>query len=319
MFLALIFMACLAVSLGAVLLLFARPTRDAETLKTRLDELYKAHPKHTDAAGVLTFSANAGDAATALQRALRHSAFNGLHTLLAQSQSALTPASFLAYSLVFGAVAACVVSLFASALFVLAAFSAGASLPFLYARFRRNKRLAKFQETLPDAADLMGRALRAGHSVQQALEIVAHETTGPLAEEFRKLHQEQKFGVPLREALRALAGRVPSRDLKFLVTAIIVQKETGGDLIEILERTTHVIRDRFRVEREVQTYTAQGRLTGWILSALPVVLLLLTAIITPSYSSVMFHDPTGQMLLGGAAALIVTGSFIIRKVVKVEV
>ena len=192
-------------------------------------------------------------------------------------------------------------------------------LPWLWLRLRRDKRLRKVEEALPGAAELMSRALRAGHSVQQALELVGTETDGPLAEEFRHLHHEQKFGVPLRDALRALAARLPSRDLQFLVTAIVVQKETGGDLIEILDRTTHVIRDRLRVQREVKTYTAQGRLTGWILSALPVVLLVLTAILTPSYSAVMFHDRTGQLMLASAAALIVIGSLIIRRVVRVEV
>ncbi len=319
MFLVLIFLASLAVTLGAALLV-TRPSRDAETLGDRLEDLYKARSQASEGPSALRIAENASEAVSALQRALRHRAFNGLRTLLAQSQSTMTPASFLLRSMVVGLVLAFAAGFALPMLVVrLAALALGVSLPALLLRRRRNKRLRQFEEALPDAADLMGRALRAGHSVQQALEVIATESKGPLADEFSQLHQEQKFGVPLREALRALALRVPSADLQFLVTAIIVQKETGGDLIEILDRTTQVIRGRLRVEREVKTYTAQGRLTGWILSALPVVLLALTAMITPAYNAVLFHDPTGQMLLMIAAGLITTGSFIIRRVVRVEV
>ncbi len=318
LFSALLFAAFLAVSFGAVLLC-TQPRRDDDTLAARLQGLYR--PEDQQSSTLVSMAENAVGAANMLQQALRHDAFNGFRKLLVQSQCNLSLPAFLARSLVLGAVLAVPALLLAPAALPvsLAVFAAGAMLPWLWLRLRRNKRMRKFQEALPGAAELMSRALRAGHSVQQALELVGTETNGPLADEFRQLHQEQKFGVPLREALRALAARIPSRDLQFLVTAIVVQKETGGDLIEILDRTTHVIRDRLRVQREVRTYTAQGRLTGWILSALPVVLLTLTAIITPTYSSVMFHDPTGQMLLAAAAALIVTGSLIIRKVVQVEV
>jgi tight adherence protein B len=318
MFSALLFCAFLAVSIGAVLLC-TQPRREDETLATRLQDLYRLEDQQSSS--LVTMAENAVGAANVLQKALRHDVFNGLRTLLVQSQSNLTLPAFLARSLVPGAVLAVPALLLAPAPLAatLAVFAVGATLPWLWLRLRRDKRLRNFEEALPGAAELMSRALRAGHSVQQALELVGTETTGPLADEFRQLHQEQKFGVPLREALRALAARVPSRDLQFLVTAIVVQKETGGDLIDILDRTTHVIRDRLRVQREVKTYTAQGRLTGWILSALPVVLLALTAIITPTYSAVMFHDPTGQLLLAAAAALIITGSLIIRKVVQVEV
>ncbi len=318
MFTALLFVAFLAVSIGAVLL-FVQPEREEETLNARLQDLYR--PEHLESGSLVTMAENAVVAANLLQKALRHSVFNGLRTLLVQSQSRLSLSAFLARSIVPGAVLGLLALLFAPAALptTCAVFVAGAMLPWFWLRLRRDRRMRKVEEALPGAAELMSRALRAGHSVQQALELFGTDTEGPLAEEFRHLHQEQKFGVPLREALRALAARIPSRDLQFLVTAIVVQKETGGDLIEILDRTAHVIRDRLRVQREVKTYTAQGRLTGWILSALPVVLLVLTAIITPSYSAVMFHDRAGQMMLAAAAGLIATGSLIIRRVVRVEV
>lgn len=319
MVLPVIFVALLAVVFGAALF-WLRPTRDAETLYDRLDDLYKGRQVQGEASAAIRIAENASEAVHGLQRALRHECFDGLRTLLQQAQSSLTPATFLLRSVITGLglafLAGMAMSMFAVRL---AAFAVGAALPGIWLQRKRKKRLKRFEDALPDAADLIARALRAGHSVQQAMEIVATDSKGPLAEEFRQLHQEQKFGVPLKDALRALAARIPSADLQFVVTAIIVQKETGGDLIEILERTTFIIRDRLRVEREVKTYTAQGRMTGWILSALPVFLLAAISLITPSYSTVLFHDPTGQKLLLVAAALIGFGSFVIRRVVRVEV
>ena len=146
---------------------------------------------------------------------------------------------------------------------------------------------------LADAIELIARALRAGHSMGSAIEIVAEQSAEPLGSEFAIVFQQQKFGIPFRDALLQLGDRVPSKDLHFLITAILVQKETGGDLTEMLDRTTRVIRERIRIEGEIRTYTAQGRLTGWILSCLPIVMLVLINLITPGYSHILFHDPTG--------------------------
>lgn len=316
MFAGLLFLAFLAVSAGAVLL-WTRPKRDEETLAARLLDLYRANEDTSS----LESSADDTRSVQLVHAALQHAIFNWPRTLLVQSRSNLTLSAFLLRSLAPGAVLGSFAVLLAPSCLpaVAVAVAVGSMLPWFWLRMRRDRRLRRFEDALPAAAELMSRALRAGHSVQQALELVGTESDGPLAEEFLQLHQEQKFGVPLRDAMRSLASRVPSRDLHFLVTAVVVQKETGGDLIAILDRTSEVIRDRQRVQREVRTYTAQGRLTGWILSALPVVLLALTAIITPSYSAVMFHDQTGQLLLGGAAALIISGSLLIRKIVRVEV
>lgn len=202
---------------------------------------------------------------------------------------------------------------------VLLAVSAAALLPAFFLRLKRNSRVADFENALPETIELMARALRAGHSVQQMLEVVALETRDPIRTEFAYVHKKQKLGIPFRDAMQALAERIPSQDLRFVVTAILVQKETGGDLIEILDRTALVIRDRRRVTGEVRTLTAEGRLTGWILSALPVVLLGLIMLITPSYASILLKDPIGHMLLAGGAIMILAGGLIIRRIVDVEV
>jgi len=186
-------------------------------------------------------------------------------------------------------------------------------------RFQKSSRLQKFNTALPDAIDLIARALRAGHSMISAIEVVSEQSPEPLASEFEMVFQQQKFGIQFRDVLLQLIDRVPSRDLQFLVTAILIQKETGGDLTEVLDRTTRIIRERIRIHGEIQTYTAQGRLTGWILGALPVVMLVIISFITPGYTHVLFYDPTGNKLLYAGAVLIIIGGVVIRKIVDIEV
>ncbi len=167
---------------------------------------------------------------------------------------------------------------------------------------KRSRRLKAFNAALPDAIDLMARSLVAGHSIGSSIEMIAEQSPEPLAFEFVQVYQQQRLGLHFRDALLQMGSRIPSRDLQFLITAILVQKETGGDLTEILARAAHVIRDRVRIEGEVRTRTAQGRLTGWILGLLPVIMLVLINIVSPGYSDILFHDPLGQKLLyaGGA-------------------
>lgn len=201
----------------------------------------------------------------------------------------------------------------------IAAVCAGALTPYLLLRRAKTKRLKAFTDALPDATDLMARALRAGHSTGSSIEIIAEQSPRPLSDEFGRCFQRQKFGIPFRDALVELGDRVPSKDLHFLITAILVQKETGGDLTQILDRTTSVIRERIRIEGEVRSYTAQGRLTGWILSAFPLVMLGLINVFSPGYTHVLFVDPLGLKLIYGGVALITVGALIIRKIVDIKV
>lgn len=200
-----------------------------------------------------------------------------------------------------------------------AATLAGGAIPYGLLRFKRGRRLKKFNAALPDAIDLMSRSLLAGHSMGSSIELVAEQAPEPLAFEFVQVYQQQRLGLQFRDSLLQMGTRVPSRDLQFLITAILVQKETGGDLTEILARASYVVRERVRIEGEVRTHTAQGRLTGWILSLLPVILLGLISLITPGYSDALFHDPVGQKLLYTGGTLIVIGALIIRKIVDIQV
>lgn len=202
---------------------------------------------------------------------------------------------------------------------VAVACAAGCAMPYWVLRFKRGRRLKAFNAALPDAIDLMARALRAGHAMGSSIEMVAEQMPEPLAFEFVQVYQQQRLGLQFRDALLQMGSRVPSRDLQFLITAILVQKETGGDLTEILDRAAYVIRERIRIEGEVRTHTAQGRLTGWILGLLPIIMLVLINIVSPGYSTVLFHDPIGQKLLYAGAALIFVGALVIRKIVDVQV
>jgi len=195
----------------------------------------------------------------------------------------------------------------------------GGAIPYLWLRIQRRRRVDRFNTLLPDAIDLFARCLRASHSVASAIEMVGEQSPEPLAAEFTQVFQQQRLGLPFREALVQMGERMPSRDLHFLITAILVQKETGGDLTEILDRAAHVIRERIQIEGEVRTRTAQGRLTGWILSLLPVVMLVLINLANPGYSDVLLHDPQGRYWLDAGAGLIVAGGLIIRKIVDVRV
>jgi tight adherence protein B len=173
-----------------------------------------------------------------------------------------------------------------------------------------------FNAVLAEAIDMLARALRAGHSVASAMEMLAENAQEPLASEFAELFRQLNLGLPLRDALLQLLERVPSPDLRVLVTAILVQKETGGNLVEILDRTVFVIRERLRIQGEIQVQTAQGRLTGWTLSALPVVMMVLLNLVNPGYSAILFQDPLGRKLLYACAVLLLAGAFTIRRLVN---
>lgn len=196
---------------------------------------------------------------------------------------------------------------------------AGAAAPLAYVAFTRSRRLHAFEKGFPEAIDLLGRAVRAGHAFTTGLEMVATELPEPVAGEFKTVYDEQSFGLPLRDALTNLAERLPIIDVRFFVTALLVHKETGGNLAQILDDLAHVIRDRFKLLGEVRARTAQGRLTAGILIALPPAMIILLKGMNPDYIDVLFTDPVGPYLLGGAALLQIIGSILLWKVVNIQV
>jgi tight adherence protein B len=191
--------------------------------------------------------------------------------------------------------------------------------PLAVISYIRKRRMRQFEERFPEALDLLGRAVRAGHAFTTGLEIVSKESPEPLASEFRACFEEQNYGLPMRDALLNLTERMPLVDVRFFVTALLVQKETGGNLAEILDELARVIRDRFRIYREVNVKTAQGRLTALILIGLPIFTLVALEGVNPAYVQVLFRDPVGPIILGIAALLQVIGSIFIWRIVHIEV
>jgi len=191
--------------------------------------------------------------------------------------------------------------------------------PLAFVFFKRTQRFAKFEQNLPEALDLMVSALRAGQSLVAALKLIGNESPDPIGREFRICFDEQNYGLELRTAMDNLVSRVPLQDLRLVVTAILIQKESGGNLAEVLEKASHLIRERFRLRRQVRVHTAQGRMTGWILSLLPIVLGIGLYLLNPQTMSILWTRPIGVKLLYVSAAMTVTGGLIIRKIVNMEV
>ncbi len=204
-------------------------------------------------------------------------------------------------------------------LFVMVGVVVGGVLPYSYASYRRTKRFQKFEELFPNAIDTLARAVRAGHAFTTALELIANEISEPIASEFRKLFEEQKFGLPVRDALMNLAARMPLVDVKFFVTAVMLQRETGGNLAEILDNLSYVIRERFKIMRQVRVYTAQGRLTMLLLMGLPPIIVVVMLTTNPMFIRPLFADPIGHTLVVGGIVLQTIGYFVIRKIIQIQV
>src|SRR3954452_18338770 len=192
-------------------------------------------------------------------------------------------------------------------------------IPLCFVLIKRGRRFKKFEEGLPDALEMMTSALRVGHSFNSSLSLVSRECSDPIGSEFKVCFDEQNYGLELRAALENLTGRVPLQDLKIVVTAILIQRESGGNLAEVLEKTAHVIRQRFRLKKQVMVHTAQGRLTGWILTILPIALGVGLYIINPDTESLLWKREIGVKLLFAGGGMLVIGTMIIQKIVRMDV
>jgi tight adherence protein B len=189
--------------------------------------------------------------------------------------------------------------------------------PFIYVNQMKSRRLRKFEEQFPEAIDLIGRALRAGHAFTTGLAMAAEEIPKPVGEEFQLLYDRQNFGMQMPDAMKAFAARIPLIDARFFVTAVLTQRETGGNLGEVLDNLASVIRDRFRVKRQVRVLTAHGRITGWILAGMPPALAAVMLVVSPGHMKMLINDPLGVQMIMGALVLQVIGTLIIRKLVDI--
>lgn len=199
------------------------------------------------------------------------------------------------------------------------ALSVGALLPYLYLRFKRARRLTAFDKELPGAMELISRAVKAGHSVQAAFEIAGKEAMQPVRSEFAVISGQVRFGLPQNQALLQMSERIPTQDLRFMVTAVLIQRQTGGSLPQVLDRTTHMIRERIRVAGELRVKTTQGRLSGIVLVCMPICLALVMKIISPTWLDPLITDPLGHMMLYYGCASLTVGSILIYAITRPEV
>jgi tight adherence protein B len=193
------------------------------------------------------------------------------------------------------------------------------SAPFLFLRYKAMKRQRAFEEQFPEALDLIGRALRAGHAFNTGLGMVADEIPEPVGGEFRLIHDRQNYGMPLADALKDFGARVPLLDARFFVTAVLTQRESGGNLAEVLDNLANLIRERFKVKRQVRTVSAHGRITGWVLSFLAPTLAAVLVVIAPAHMGLMLKDPLGVRMIIGAMVLQIIGVIAIRRIINIEV
>jgi tight adherence protein B len=310
------------VALGAFAIgsLLDQRSAQARLIKDRLATVQKAPEREPDEELALLRDEQLSQI-PALDTFLRRSArVSAMQDALLQAGMKLRAGNFLAVCLLSGVLAAVAAFIYSkNPAIAWAALIIGAFLPYAFVSFRRQKRFEKIEELFPEAIDTLARAVRAGHAFTTALEMISNEISEPLASEFRQLYEEQKFGMPVRDALMNLTERVPLVDVKFFVTAVMLQRETGGNLAEILDNLSYVIRERFKIQRQVRVHTAQGRLTMALLMGMPPAVVAILAVFSPDFVAPLFHDPIGHTLLVVSITLQTIGYFVIRKIIKIQV
>lgn len=317
---ALVFVASVGAVVG-VYVLFARGSGSAlrQSVDHRILELSGRGP--ADAADDSLIRSQTQGPLPAIDRAARQ-AFRGLaiERWLEQSGLGLSISGLLLITVACGVAGALAGSRVGGrTVFALVGFALAASMPVIVVRQKRSARLHRFEEHFPEALDLISRAIRAGHAFSAGLKMVADEMDAPIGPEFRKAFEEQNFGMSLKDALNNLCERVPVLDVRFFTTAVLIQKETGGNLSEILDSLAAVVRERFKIRRQVRVHTAHGRFTGYVLLALPAFLAVALSYINPAHMELLFKDRIGQMLIAAAIVMQTVGWIWIKRVVKIEV
>lgn len=242
-----------------------------------------------------------------------------LGLLISQADVNVTVGGMMLFCAFAGLLAMLAASTIFSSLIVMVLLGAVASaLPIMHLKWKRTKRINKFLSLLPDALDLMSRSLAVGHAFSESLHQVGTEMPDPVATEFRITYEEQKLGMPLKLAFDHLVERVPSLDLQLCITAVLIQRETGGNLAEILEKVSYTIRERFKLQEEFRTMTTASRASSWILCLLPIVVVLLMYYLAPDYMSILFNNKRGHYLIATAALMMVTGVFTIRRILAIK-
>ncbi len=316
----LVFVFALFLVLGAYLYATHSTDQKRARLQKRLSEALM-HSAHTEDIDVVLARNELMSEIPVINRTLISiQAALHLKRMLDQADLHITPSRLLMFSFMagmLGALAASVLTIFIP-LIALAGIAC-ASLPLVHVWWKRKKRFNAFLENLPDALDLISRALSAGHAFSEALHMVSMEMPEPIATEFRKAYEEQNLGLSVKLALDNLTQRMPLLDLKMCVTAILIQRETGGNLAEILEKVAYTIRERFRIMGDLKTLTTSSRMSAWLLCGLPIFVAVAVTVMNPEYMSVLWKDQRGHYLIAAAITMQITGMLIVRKILNIKI
>jgi tight adherence protein B len=315
-----VFLFALFLVLGAYLLATHSSDAKRTRLRQRLNDalLHSAHVQDVEV--ILARNELLSEIPWLNRTLLRLQTALQLKRMLDQADLQITPSRLGMFSMmaaIFAGLAVSVVN--ASIVLIIVGALAAASLPFVHVWWKRKKRFEEFLEHLPDALELMSRALSAGHAFPESLHMVSAEMPEPIAGEFRKTYEEQNLGLSLKLALENLTQRIPLLDLRMCVTAVLIQRETGGNLGEILEKVAYTIRERFRIMGDLKTLTTSSRLSAWLLCGLPIFVAFAVTYLNPDYMAVLWRDPRGHYLIGTALIMQVTGMLIVRKILDIKI
>ncbi len=315
-----VFLACLFM-VYAIYLITSRQTEAKRTLlKERLADAIRASVHSQDAEVQLVRRELLSEIPWVNQVLMGVRVTTQFKKYIDQAASEVTVMRLVLFSLTAGVLAFLAVSMISTSYLLMFFFAVLAtSLPTLHILMKRKKRLHKFLQLLPDALDLMSRGLSAGHAFTEALQMVASEMPEPIAGEFRKTYEEQNLGLSLKLALENLVERVPLLDLRMCVTAVMIQRETGGNLSELLEKVAHTIRERFKIMEDLKTMTLSSRWSAWLLCALPIFLAIYVTVMNPGYMDVMWRDPRGHVLLAVAAIMQILGILMVQKIMRIRI
>jgi len=316
----LVFVFALVLVLGAYLAATHGSDAKRKRLQKRLSEAL-LHSAHTDDVEVvLARNELMSEIPVVNQVLLRVQTALHLKRLLDQADLHITPSRLIMFSAMAGILAALAVSILSISLpLIILGGVFAASLPFVHVWWKRKKRFDSFLELLPDALELISRALGAGHAFSEALLMISQEMPEPIAGEFRKTYEEQNLGLSLKLALENLTERIPLLDLRMCVTAVLIQRETGGNLGEILEKVAYTIRERFRIMGDLKTLTTSSRLSAWLLCGLPIFVACAVTYMNPDYMAVLWKDQRGHYLIAAALFMQVTGMLIVKKILNIKI
>lgn len=316
----LVFIACLCLTYALYLLVSRSSDAKRARLNERLADAIRSSVDSTDTEVRLAREELLSEIPWLDRILVKLQATSKIKRMIDQADLQITVMRLVLFSLTAGVLAVLAVSIVNPSYLLMGIFGfIAAALPFLHVSLTRKKRLKKFLQLLPDALDLMSRSLSAGHAFTEALHMVATEMPEPIATEFRRTYEEQNLGLSLKLALENLTRRIPLLDLRMCVTAVLIQRETGGNLSELLEKVAHTIRERFRIMEDLKTLTLSSRWSAWLLCALPIFLAIYVSVMNPDYMDVMWRDSRGHWLLALAATMQVLGMLLVQKIMKIRI